>query len=79
MEVPAMIVGTVDRALFDEAVQAGGISAAIANRQHKISRIATDGIVEALALLKSGRAELARERLTTTLVSITHLYKSPSC
>lgn len=65
----------IDRELFDEAIRMGERSATHANRHMNISRHAVDAIVDALELLKSGRATHARDRLDKALIVITKMSK----
>jgi hypothetical protein len=53
----------VRKALLDEAVHMGTITAAQANKQMRVNHELIVAIGEALALIKSGRITEARDRL----------------
>jgi hypothetical protein len=77
MAVPTMSAakGVVDREMFDDAIRQGERSVMLTNRHMRISRHAIDAIVDALELLKSGRAGHARDRLDKALLTLTRMSK----
>ena len=73
--MPTLAEETVKRALFDEAIRMGEQSATVANRHMQINRVAVDAIHSALEFIKSGRIDIARDRLDRAMVAIVKMSK----